>query len=407
MSTFSTDRYGRRVYSGSHTQRMAFPMSIMVYDRTWGVKAMYDSGSNAMISVTFSHNEKGCASFSIDFAVYVPIAKRDIIQIFLYGEERSFFCGVVRSVPIQGSTRQQYTYSGYGLNDYFVRVNAGSISYAAKTIDYIVNDLLDTILTIKSPIKKSIDNLSFPVVTVTSFVVNYSQISDVLDAIANIASSSGDNYVYGVDSNGYFFFRPSTTTLHATLVVGKDSKYGIEQYEPEDSEEAKSKLYVLRNDGTLYTTITSSEDNDIYEEKLKGPVLSDSDLALYATGYLIKNEQEVRSAKIDWAIDEHVPDVLFADGTIRVLSSERTIDFALQGINNFGEEMFGSSLFGGEVSTAGADIDDTLQIKEIEYTFDNDGASRSISLGAIDTKLEKIIADVNKKTADLEISLGV
>jgi hypothetical protein len=407
MSEYGTPKYGKGKYGGNSSPSIEFKINVQiyVYDRLGTFKSMYQSGSSSLINVSFSHTEKGCGSFSLEFCSFVDIEKSDKIKIkFLYSEF-CFFTGVVRKTPIEGSTAIIYKYTGFGLNDYFIRMNVENITYATKTLSYIVNDIVDDIIVAKSTILKASGEINLPNITVSNFVINYSNVNEVLDAIKKIADSSGTIYTFGVNNNGYFYFKPKESDLKTTLIVGKTGIYGIDNYEPEDSIEPITKVFVLRNDGTLYTTISSLIANDIYEEKIKGPDLSDADLNLWAQGYLAEKELSYRSALIEWKIENSEPLFLIAQGTIRILSAipPNPIDLSLFA---WGNGNWGDNKWNGETYT-GFELDDTLTIKQVDYEINDKQAIRKITLGSLPVKMEDIIADTNKKLADLEISLGV
>lgn len=326
--------------------------------------------------------------------------------MFLLDSLKRFYTGVVRSVPIEGSTSQVYVYAGFGLNDYFQRVNAESLSYVNKTLTFIVNDLVDDVIVAKTPITKSVAKISLPNITMASFTINYSQVGDVLAAIKAIADSGLTEYVYGVDQDGDFFFMERSDDTVATLFVGKRGAYGIPTYEPEDEEEQRTKLFVLKSDGTYYTTITSGGANDIYEERLKGPDIDDVSLGLYAQGYLAKMERATRSASVEWKIEERSPQLVVADGNVRVLSNipislQRA---ASQGLHFWGVGFWNESYWGGE-PYLGYNLDDTLSIRAVEYSITNDEAMRTLTLGALPAKIESAIADIYRNMAKIVVNL--
>lgn len=277
--------------------------TVFVYDRNGTFKMMLQSGAGPMLRVKFTLGRKGCAGFELEFAEPVSIVKSDKVKILLMDVEDPFYMGVVRSVPIAGSSARQYVYSGFGMNDYFYRLNAGALTYAGQSLTAIVTDLVDTVITVKSIITKDAAKISLPAINVTSFVSNYAQVSEVLDALKNIADSSGTEYNYGVDEEGDFFFRERDASTVATLVVGKRGPYGILAYDPVDEQEQRTALEVLRQDGTWLQKVSSTLGNDIYEEKVTGPEIDDTSLALWATGILFEKERTVRSAVVEWPID--------------------------------------------------------------------------------------------------------
>ncbi len=407
MGLYGRARYGRGYYGRAYPPISTYvPVRCVVLDRNGGMKGTFQSGASALVSVEFSHSERGCSSFSMEFAEAVDLVKTDRVFMKLSDSERNFFCGVVRGVPILGSTARQYVYNGFGWNDYFVRCNSEAKAYATKTLTYIVEDLLDTILCIKSPILKDMARVSMPVVTVTAMTLNYEQMDSVLETLKEIAESTGDEYTYGVDADGYFFFRPRSVAVLATLVVGKTGRWGIQSYEPEDEQESRTKLFVLDKDGVYKSTLTSASGEDVFEEKYRGSDVDDADLALMAQGYLSRAEQVTRSAPVEWPVEQFSPEVVFADGCVRIISSVPPDSGVAVGTNNWGDDNWGDGLWGGEEYT-GYDLDDTLAVREATYRIDASGATRTLQLGALPKRIEADIVRESKRLTALEVSLGV
>jgi hypothetical protein len=407
MGLYGRARYGRGYYGRSYPPISTYvPVRCVVYDRNGGMKGLFQSGSCALVSVEFSHSERGCSAFAMEFAEAVDLEKTDRVFVKLSDSDRNFFYGVVRGVPILGSTSRQYVYSGYGLNDYFLRCNGEAKAYATKTLTYIVEDLLDTVLVIKSPILKDMARVNLPSITVTSWIITFEQMDTILDTLKQIAESTGDEYMYGVDADGYFFFRPRSVVVLATLVVGKIGRFGIQAYEPEDEQESVTKLFVLDKDGVYKSTMTSASGEDIKEEKYRGSDVDDSDLTLMAQGYLSRAEQVTRSAPVEWPVERTSPAVVFADGCVRVVSSVPPDSGVAVGVHTWGDGLWGDGLWGGEEYT-GYDLDDTLAVREAAYRIDAAGATRTLQLGALPKRIETDIVRESKRLTALEVSLGV
>jgi hypothetical protein len=398
--------YGSGLYGGLDGVPYPLAPGVIVewYSNTKTYKGAFQSGVGDFLGCDFIISESGPESFTLYFAKSVEILKRDIIKIRLFGSEDYFFSGVVRTVPIDGSTKQEYNYAGFGLYDYITRINTESLSYANKTIAYILEDILDDHITAKSPIEKVASNIDPPNITIVSFEGNYSSASDVIDALLKIANSAGD-YVCGVDQNNAFFFRPRSTEIKVTLAVGKKGIYGIDNYEPEDSYEAASKFFVLDKDGIFVTTITTDEDNDIMEEKITAPDIDNASIIAWANGILAEKEINTRSASIMWPIEKIDPMLLLADGYIRIISNVPPTNTAPLNPNPFGSGPFGSGIFGGGQYT-GKDIDDTLKIVEVSYTINSSEATRSIQLGSLPPRIEDKVIEIRKNLSDLRVSLG-
>jgi hypothetical protein len=405
---FGSRRYGEGVYGGAAANEFTpcIPVQVWVWTRTGTFKGMYQSGASPLVSIDFTHTERGCGDFTLEFAEVVDIAKSDTIKIKVFDVVEYLFCGVVRSIPILGSTKNSFIYSGFGYNDYLKRLNAGALNYASKTVGYIVGNIVSTIVSARSSIIYNAGKIYDPGITITTFRTNYSSVLDALDALLKIANSTGNEYLYGVDKEGDFFFRPRYSGIIATLVPGRLGNYGIPAYEPEDSSEEITKLFVLKKSGAYWTTLSSTAGNDVYEDKVTGPDIADADLTLWATGILKDKERTIRSASIEWPLFIGSPLVL-ADGWIRIVSTVPPPSQITALGTAFGDSTFGDGYFGGSDYPTYYNIDDTLAIKQIRYSINSQGANRSIDLGAIPLRLENAIVDVNKKTTDLQISLGM
>ena len=307
-------------------------------------------------------------------------------------------------MPIKGSSKLDFIYSGFGLNDYLLRMNAEDQTYAGDTIQDILIDLLDNIIIAKSPIQKNMSKIDTLSTTVTSITFKYISVRDALDQLKAIANADGNDYIVGVDREGDFIFKARDLTTKATLVLGKSGDYGIENYEPTDTHEAKSKIYLLKKDGTFYNVYSSTEDIDLFEIKLTAPDIDDADLDNWAEGKLKELEVETRQANIEWQVEKSNPTVLESDGTIRIISNifltseDREEDF-------FGDGDFGEGLFGGQEYT-GFDLDDTLKIKEVRYMINDSKAARQIQLGSLPIQLDRQVIEINKDVQALRISLG-
>jgi hypothetical protein len=407
---YGSGYYGSGNYGGKPIApyRVGVPILVDIFDSLGTYKQAYMAGHCDLISCDFSHDESGCREFKLLFGSVKNINKNDIIKIKIFSSDRYFFTGVCRIIPITGSTKYKYEYSGQGLNSYFQRLNTcASLSYTNKSVNYIVGNLLDTLIVPNTQIKKNLSKIDALSTVVSSATFHYCQISDCLDALKKIANSDGNDYLIGVDETGEFFFRARDTAVKVTLNVGTRGKYTIPNYEPSDEYEARTKYYVLKKDGTYWTTLTSSiAGNDIYEEKLTAPDLADADLTNWGTGLLKENERNQRTAQIKWKIEDYYPDVLVADGWIRIFTAippkrQQVIVLSAAGDGNAGD-----GLAGGQASQW-TTVDDTLRIVEVSYTISNTSAFRNITLGALYPRLEQEIVNVRKKLIDLTISLGV
>lgn len=407
MGTYGAGKYSGGVYGGGQPPIVLpnIPVIVELFDNTLAYKGAFQTGAGDFAGVEFTTDQSGSRDFTLFFGASQNIDKTDIIKIKLFGNENYFFTGVVRTTPIPGSTKSEYNYSGFGLNDYLLRINAESQTFLSKTISEILNSLLDNIIIPKTPIQKNVAKLQPPVLTVSSLTVNYSQMPEVLDALKKLASGTGTEYITGVDETGEFFFLPKSTDIQTTLIVGAKGDNGIPGYEPEDEYEALTKLFVLDDDGILVTTLSSTEDNDLYEEKVLAPKLDNSDIVTWARGILLERETNSRRASVQWKIEESEPTLLLGRGIVRIISNVPPPDTTPPDPNPYGSGVYGSGLYGGG-QIEWEQVDDDLEVKEITYTLRDNQSIRTIQLGAVPVRLDEQIKNIRKSQLNLEINLG-
>jgi hypothetical protein len=399
--------YGQGLYGGGTVLAPhltpTVPVGIEVFDSLGTRKAFYQTGSSDLLAVEFSLAETGCKDFRLQFASIKNIDKNDKVKIKIFTSDLYFFSGVVREIPIEGSSENKYEYSGFGMNDYFQRLLTGNKNYLNKTVFYIVSDLLNTIILPNTLITLNPDKIDALLTVVTDCTMYYVTIADALKDLQRIASSDGNDYLLGVDEANEFFFRARSQETKAVLHVGKRGRYGIPSYEPKD---AKTKLHIIRDDGTYYGAVTSSEGNDVFEDKIQAPAgLSDADIANWALGILKDNEVNQRSASVNWKIEIYYPDLLKADGYLRIVSNVQQREGEDITPSPYGVGYYGMGIYGGEQYT-GYIIDDTLKIVDVKYNITPGSANRNITLGARPVMLESQILDVRKKLVELTINLG-
>lgn len=406
--------YGSRTYGlGPYGGRTDFltrdgrGAGVVVYKPDGTIRSVFETGRGKLLGVEFAHDECGCKSFALQFSGYVNILKNDLIKIFIMDADDCFFTGVVRSVPIDGSTKQEWNYAGYGLNDYLVRINTGQVVHAATTVEAVVK-LLAAILAAATPINYNAAKIAACAVTITSLTLHYVQVKEALEQLKKLADSDGNTYLYGVDRDGDFYFQPRSEELRATLRVGKKGRYGIEQYEPEDKTEYRTALYVLDKDGVYITTVIDLDPTlDVYEEKVTAPDIDVADIPNWAAGILAQRNRDTRQSSVDWIVWEHDPLCLVADGSLRIISN--VLSPSPGGVTGtaYGAGAYGSGPYGGGPVYAGKDLDDLLEVREVSYKIDSSGASRSISLGSLSADIVRSVKKLMNKVDDLTISLGL
>jgi hypothetical protein len=404
---YGSRKYGEGFYGGRAGKFKPQAATIIIYALDGTMKGAYQIGVGPFLSLSFNYDDAGCRDFSLEFSTYVNIIQGDKVKIWIFNSDDCFFTGVFRSIPVLGSTRQEFIYSGYGYNDYLQRVNTESQTYLATSIADILTDLLDNRIVPNTPIEKNTSLIVEPGITVEEIVFNYISVADAINQLKEMANSTGLDYITGVDADGWFFFKPRSTETKVTLTVGPRGKYTIQDYAPEKSNEARTKLLILRGDGSYYGSVVSTDGSlDINEEKVNAPDLADADIAVWAAGLLAEKEQVKTQATIPWKIEIQNPIRLTADARVRIISNvmpklKKTIT-----ASPFGAGYFGSGLFGGE-QYPGYLIDETLKVVGVEYKISGNEAMRNIQLGNVQASLERNVYEIRKSLEELKTSIGV
>ena len=138
--------------------------------------------------------------------------------------------------------------------------------------------------------------------------------------------------------------------------------------------------------------------------KVHATTLNDADLDLWAQGQLKTLEVITRQATIQWQINPENPIQVIGDGYLRILSSTNPAETNFINLYYYGQNAYGSGPYGGYLYS-GYELDDTLKIKEVEYTINDRQAYRKIKLGDLPISLDREILKVNNKVEDLKVSL--
>jgi len=397
--------YGSRTYGGTGNSEVTLIQGVFVtvYDNLGNYIASYQTGVGDFLSAEFVLDESGCREFAISFSAFVAIQKQHLVTIKIFDNPDVFFKGVVREIPISGSTETDYIYRGFGLNDYLIRANTGDKTYAEETISDILDDLIDD-LAEKTPVNKNASKIATIDTEITEINFKYINYKEALDQLQKIANADGNDYLTGIDEQGEFFFWPRNTSVVATLIVGKYGKYGIADYVPEESDEPISKIYVLDKDGNYVDAYSSENDMDLFEKKLTAPDIDVDDIPNWARGQLKTLEVQSKQATVEWQIEKFSPLLLKADGYIRIISNVPPTNKDWSD-STFGDGEVSDDLFGG-IAYSGKDVDDTLSVKEVSYNIKDGAAHRKIQLGSIPISLDAEIINVNKNVEALRISTG-
>ena len=397
--------YGGRVSVSSLVN--PWGITVVIYDKNWLPKGFYQTGSGTLMGVEFSHDENGCLDFTLHFGTYANLIKGDLIKIYVFDVEDPFYTGVVRRVPLFGSTAQTYDYAGYGLNDYLVRLNSGELTYSSQTIAYIIGQFA-AIMTASGKITVNPIKIVAPTTVVTQIKFHYVTLSDALSNVQKIANADGNDYLYGIDEAGEFFFRPRRTDTIVTLIQGVNARYGLEHYEPKDgSQEPVTKLHVFKSDGTFFADYTTTDGTlDVNEQKLTAPDgLSTADIPSWALGQLLILQQSPIEATVDWHVWRQQPLRLFGDGYVRVICNRPPTTKNVSS-TAWGAGAWGAGYWGGAPAYTGYARDDTLKVKKVVYKFTGSMAERTMELGALPIQLDREMIKINKNIEDLRVSSG-
>lgn len=252
-----------------------FGAVVMVYEPHLNMlKARYgsDQAENPVKSITFEFTESGCGSFNLTMnkpPQDLNIDRMDRIDIHLMGANHPCYSGHVDSVPTV-NTGGSITYSGFGYFDILGTILVDK-TYQGQTLENVVKDLAaelgntfveffpDQI----SPIGYTTQHLRFDRVT----------LKDAFKTVAELAQQ----YVFGVDHNRQFFFRPvdfrSMISSEARLShwIGNS----IEDFElSEANDSVVNKLYVKIGeieDGSNYAdfSVTDLDSISFFGERAK------------------------------------------------------------------------------------------------------------------------------------------
>ena len=205
---------------------------IIIYS-TSGVKIWECSdeiGKNIIKKLSFVLTENGCAEFSFVLNEKPPVEILDDyrVDIHLFRDANPWFSGYLLDLPEFISSGEEYTYSGIGHN-YQLETCRVNQAYNATTFptqaDREISEVIKHIITTYvEPETKIVYNASKITATSPAFYVtdmNFDRVP-AKKAIQQLADMA-QNYVFGVDADREFFFKPVDTTLNTNAVkfVGK------------------------------------------------------------------------------------------------------------------------------------------------------------------------------------------
>lgn len=274
-TAYGTSRHAQKLYRGLLADTTLFNFSVedryTVYVREQGGRRIGEisnrSGDPIMVELEFELDENGCSSgrMSLSELPNFPLELGQSVEIMLRGDTKPWYSGVINEIPAIGSITENHDFKLFGLYQLLdkvvlkesdtVRTKFGytDVTTAAYEIarDFVGPTLGVGINTDKiQPANFVSSELDFELVTAKK------ALSD-LAALAN-------NFIYGIDASGDFFFRPRRLkALSKTTVFPSHTISDLEI--SRNSDDLVNRLYL--KDGRLdqesgnYSALLEDEDS--------------------------------------------------------------------------------------------------------------------------------------------------
>lgn len=233
------------------------------------------------------------------------------VRIKLAGETvyTTWYRGIVRSVKIEEQGAEQFTdMRGYGYVELLDNVQIQKQYPAGMTVKQIVDDIIDSYIKPGTRIRRASD------VDVTngssgvdaSSYVNGTPIHfecSALKALKFLAELQG-NREFGVDANGYIYFRQNISAIIYNFFLSKDivkKISGGKTFIQANEMKVAGKSFGARDFLQIRPDVTDISYNGVYESPVEVPwVTGDKDASTWADNVIAKNKGQQKWSVFTW-----------------------------------------------------------------------------------------------------------
>lgn len=361
---------------------------INIYDNINRKIHTIEEGSDGFKSIKFSIDEHGCADFTMEHLyqqVKNPGSGTEMINLFGHGYRIEVYIGSMIEPWYNGYVTDCPEYTG--IDDIYIIRGKGYIErlshhrvthhFQSETVHDIVDYIIKNYVEPEIYIVYIAENIS----SLATYLVNDIQIKRIItnDVMAQLATLAG-NYIYGVNANREFYFKPFDVSIILNLWVGH---HVIDCDYSSSSLKLANRLYIKCGEQTLddeenkenYAGIVENTASQVvyglFEDEVTAPSFMDNDDALIWGEYeLATRKDPAKYLKINEVFNIDITSPIAADGNCRIIF------------------LNGNS--------------ETLPIKKVTYSIDDKNALKcDLEIGdispALNTALKEFAANLKKQ----------
>ena len=323
--------------------------------------------ANLISDMQFEFVDSGCGAFSFTLGKKpdTEITYKNWVEIYLYRSFTPWFTGQIEARPHPKATSNApQKYGGHGFFNQLDKCIVDKTYAAGTEISAIAIDLMLNFVAPKTSIQYVSWKISPTGVTTTGDLqFNKTTAKQAFQTIADIAQ----NFVFGVDEQRHFFFKPILTDLHpyGIFFSGKHFKDFPLQ---EDPTQIVNRLYIyggVITDGSNYlVTVNDTASQALYgilEQTVAAPEILDAadatrwgnyQLSLLSTPkqkaqistvtfneHLVKAEYQARFWTVDPDTDDYI-DLFIKKTTYKIGRAGITMDMEVGELDQLVEDMF-------------------------------------------------------------------
>lgn len=251
-----------------------------------GIELQFFSKSGELTGVIGSQYEKsnlvnleikdnkigGIEEFTFQIGRLIDIPFFNDQEVRLYYNNQHWFTGFLKYQPGQDKRDVLYEFEGKGGISFLEKINIDLV-YNNKTINYILNDLVENYLTPNSPILYNDEQIDAPDITLTKIEFNNNTLDKVMETILAMSNENYDTiqYRYYINKEKEFVFERINTSVRYGFFEG----YQFQEPEVEiNSDEIVNIVRVWRNNEDTDTMIyineyQNSDSVDLWGERIR------------------------------------------------------------------------------------------------------------------------------------------